>query len=466
MTEETTKEEHDKLVTDVLFKGHFAGGYFNKEGKFQPALLSIDIQKMLHIVTMKDNREIWIYDPEKGCYKANGAERLRVITKKILGTEYREKHAIATIDDITASTQIEREEFHHPSHLIPVQNGLIDLLTPEPYQLLEHDPIYYVTGVLPVDYDPNAECSVFNEFLEEILPEMTDRIKIQEGFGNSLNNSREYMIIYMLYGEGYNGKSTLMNVLNALLGNENVSNISLFNLAYGTWYTADLFGKLANIYADIGIKELKLTGSIKILTGDDVAKGERKYQKPFYFRNNAKPWFSTNVMPFVYDNSDAFHRRWRIIKFYKTFPLGAPQTEPGMIKKLTTKNELSGILNWALEGLKRLHKQKTFSLLKTVEERREEWQILSDPLSAFVHDKIGFAMEGYVTKEEFYQEYRKYCATRRLAVMSKDKVGKRLPTIIPNVGEIYKAVGDKQIRSWSGIYLKEDNEKTKDFRDS
>ena len=177
MTEETTKEEHDKLVTDLLFKGQFAGKYFNKEGRFQPALLSIDIQKMFRIVTMKDNREIWIYNPEKGHYEPNGAETLRAIIKKILGTEYREQHAKATIDDITASTYLERKDFHHAEHLIPVKNGLIDLLTPEPYQLLEHDPKYYVTGVLPVDYDPNAKCPVFLKFLEEILPEATDRIK-------------------------------------------------------------------------------------------------------------------------------------------------------------------------------------------------------------------------------------------------------------------------------------------------
>ena len=83
MTEETTKEEHDKLVTDLLFKGQYAGQYFDKEGRFQPALLSLDIQKMFHIVTMKDNREIWIYDPEKGyCMHACGQSSRQCHEKK------------------------------------------------------------------------------------------------------------------------------------------------------------------------------------------------------------------------------------------------------------------------------------------------------------------------------------------------------------------------------------------------
>lgn len=459
--EESTKEEQDKLVTDLLFKGHFANNYFNDKGDFEPALLSIDLRKILHILTMKDNRDIYIYN-EKGYYDSNGYETLRALIKNVLGVEYREVHTKATIDDITASTQIERRDFHHPSYLIAVENGMIDSRT-EPYQLLPHNPKYYVSGVLPVEYNPDTKCPTFDKFLEQILPEMTSRIKIQEGLGNCLTTSRAYMIIYMLHGEGYNGKSTLLNVFTALLGEENVSNVSLYNLAYGQWYTADLFGKLANIHADIELKELKLTGNIKILTGDDVAKGERKYQKHFNFRNYAKPWFSANIIPLVYDDSDAFHRRWRTIQFSQKFPLGAPQTNPQLIEKLTTKEELSGILNWALEGLHRLLKQKTFSLLESVEERRKLWQTLSNPLQAFINDCIKFASEGYVTKEDFYKAYREYCVQRRLSIMTKEKIGRVLPTILPNVGEIYPQIGSKQERSWSGICLKEELKKLKDL---
>ena len=450
MAEETTKEEYDQLLTDLLFKGQFTGKYFNEKGMFEPALLSLDIQKIFHIVTMKDNRQIWIYNPKKGCYENNGTERLRVIIKKILRTEYREKHAKGTIDDLTASTQMERKEFHHPSHLIPVQNGLINLLTPEPYQLLEHDPKYYVTAVLPVDYNYNAKCQEFQKFLEEILPEMTERIKIQEGFGNSLTSSTEYMIIFFLYGEGYNGKSTLMNVLTALLGEDNVSNASLAQLAYGRWYTVELYFKLANIYSDIGLKELKHTGMIKVLTGEDTAYGEKKFRNPFPFKNSAKPWFSGNMVPYVYDDTDAYHRRWRIIIFKQKFPLGATQTEPNMIKKLTTPEELSGILNWALEGLRRLQKQKTFSLLKPVEERRKQWKELSDPFSVFLTNCV--IPGDFVTKEDFYLSYKDYCLKHGFRAISKSLVGRKMKEL--DYEEVYMTKGERQRRSWLGVDVK------------
>ena len=75
---------------------------------------------------------------------------------------------------------------------------------------------------MPVDYNPNAKCPQFLKFLAEILPEMIDRLQMQEGFGNCLPPSHEYMIIFFLYGEGHNGKSTLLGVLTALLGNANL----------------------------------------------------------------------------------------------------------------------------------------------------------------------------------------------------------------------------------------------------
>lgn len=446
-----TKEEHNKLVTDLLFKGHFAGQYFNKEGKFQPALLSIDIQKMFYIVTMKDNREIWIYNPEKGYYEPNGAETLRAIIKKILGIEYREKHAKATIDDITASTYIERKDFTLPDHLVPVKNGILDLRE-NPPKLLPHNPEYFITGVLPAHYNPSAKCPNFQKFLEEILPEIIPRLQIQEGFGNCLTPSHEYMMIFFFYGEGYNGKSTLLNVLKALLGEKNVSNASLAQIAYGRWFIAELYRKSANIYADVGLKELKHTGGIKILTGEDTTYGERKFRNPFPFMNTAKPWFSGNAVPYVYDDSNAFFRRWVIIIFQQKFPKGALQTDPQMIQKLTTPEELSGILNWALEGYYRLRKQKTFSALKTVEERRKQWKELSDPFSVFLANCV--VAGEWVTKEDFYLSFREYCIKKGFRVISKSLVGRKMKELGYMEGSMRKEEKGKQHPSWLGIEVK------------
>jgi hypothetical protein len=76
---------------------------------------------------------------------------------------------------------------------------------------------------------------------------------------------------------------------------------------------------------------------------------------------------------------------------------------------------------------------------------------------------VKFAAEGYVTKEDFYRAYKEYCVNHRLPIMTKDRIGKLLPTILPSVGEIYKLIGEKQERSWSGIYLAKEQEKQEDL---
>lgn len=454
--EKRKKDEYDREIEDLLFKGMLVRRYFgeDKDGNIRPSVfypdqVSRDLQRHRKIVTLRDNDAIYIYNQKLGYYESDGRQRLRELINKMLGAHYREHRATEVIHKITASTYIEREHFALPDYLIPVRNGLLDI-SENPPKLTPHSPDYFITGVLPVGYNPDAKCSEFLRFLEQILPEMTERIKIQEGFGNCLTSSHEYMIIYFLYGEGYNGKSTLLNVLKALLGDKNCSTASIGQLVYRRWYVATLYRKLANICGDVGLKELKHTGVIKILTGEDTAFGERKYQRPFSFTSHAKPWFSGNMIPYIYDNTDAFHRRWRIMIFKQKFPKGSPQTNPQMIRKLTTSEELSGILNWALEGYYRMRKQKTFSLLRSVEDRRMQWQELSDPLSVFLANCVVYGDS--VSKEAFYLSSRQYCVEHGLPVISKSLVGRKMKEL--GYGEIYAGEEGKQKRSWLGIEVK------------
>jgi len=447
MTEEG-RSGNLQVPEDVAIK-MFAKTLFKSR---ETAKLAQLITSRFKIVTMIDNDEIYIYDRDTGYYRPNGDKTLRKILKKYLEDYYDENMTREIIHNITASTYIERKSFKAPEHLIAVKNGVIELHHNPPTIGL-HSPEHYITSVLPVEYNPTAICSNFADFLTQILPNEADRTKIQEGFGNSLWTSSSYMICNMLYGEGYNGKSTLLNVLTALLGRQNISNVSLQALAENRFAPAELYGKLANIYADIESKELRHTGAIKVLTGNDMAMGERKFKTPFFFRPYSKPWFSANRIPYVYDESDAFFRRWRIIIFKQKFPMRGPKTNPNMLEKLTTPEELSGILNWALQGLVRITHQKGFSHLDTVEERRIKWKIMSDSLAAFINDCIEY--KDFVSKDDFHQKYAKYCGSKRLPVMSKTKVGQRLPALIPEIMVSHPKIGGKQVACWYGIQVKQ-----------
>jgi putative DNA primase/helicase len=147
------------------------------------------------------------------------------------------------------------------------------------------------------------------------------------------------------------GKSTLLNVAqDILLGSENVSNIPWQALG-DRFNKAELFGKLANVFADLPNKAIDDGGMFKSLTGEDSISAERKNKDPFSFRPYARLLFSCNDIPKNYaDRSDGFYRRLTIIRFDKSVP--QDKRDPNLRERIAA--EADGILTWALDGLKRL----------------------------------------------------------------------------------------------------------------
>ncbi len=112
---------------------------------------------------------------------------------------------------------------------------------------------------------------------------------------------------------------------------------------------AELFGKLANIFADLPSKSIDDNGMFKALTGEDFITAERKNKDPFSFRPYARFLFSCNEIPRNYgDRSEGFYRRLLIIRFEKSVPKA--KRDPNLAEKLAAERD--GILMWALTGLK------------------------------------------------------------------------------------------------------------------
>ena len=204
--ESPQSNENIEKLGENLFKGAYATCYFDEEGKFQPAPLSQTIRVIYPMKTMEANLDIFIYNKKMGFYEPNGNNKLRVIIKKSLSDMYREKHAIAIIDDITATTTVSRSTLEQPIHLIPVKNCVLDIGS-NPPKALPHNPEYFFTSVLPTEFNPNARCPSFLKFLEQILPEKRYRLQIQEMFGNTLWREYTFDAAFMLIGAGNNGNA-------------------------------------------------------------------------------------------------------------------------------------------------------------------------------------------------------------------------------------------------------------------
>jgi putative DNA primase/helicase len=228
---------------------------------------------------------------------------------------------------------------------------------------------------LPVDYDPDATCPNFLKFLSEVLPQQDKQDVIQEMFGYCLRPGNPYKVAFFLMGEFDSGKSTLLEVLRGLLGDENTSTIALQSLADNRFASAGLFSKLANIYTDLSPRLIKDVGLFKMLTGgSDHVPAEKKFQAPFAFVNPAKLIFSANALPAVPWGDDAFFRRWVTLEFGVQIP--QDRQVPFLESKLL--EEAPGILNWALAGLDRLLARGRFPDTGSVEETRQRWRRLSE----------------------------------------------------------------------------------------
>jgi len=320
---------------------------------------------------------------------------------------------------IRRNTCINRSDLFTPGYKIVVRNGILDLetLTLEP-----HSPKFVSIFKIPVKYDPNVKPGKIVEIIKQILkPE--DIQVFQEWLGYNLwvfDYSTQKAL--MLVGEGGNGKSTLLNLIIALLGRENVSAKSLHELESDPYAKAYLFGKIANIYPDLPETDLKSTGTFKMLTGGDIIESRKLYEGPFSFYNIAKLSFSCNKVPYVrYDDSDAFFRRWIIVETPYKFE-GTGREVKGIANELIkNEKEMSGFLNWALEGLQRLKNQSWhFSYGKSWEETRDEYIIRSNPYKAFKTYCTLLDPNSETKKDEIFEAYVEFCNLHKLVAVSYD----------------------------------------------
>jgi len=417
-----------------------------KDKEFVPAEIAGMVQSKFRFATHKQSHEIWVY--KDGVYYPDGEEIIREETRGLLGEDATDHHINEVVSHIRDTTFTDPKKFEPPHEFVNLENGILNFKTGK---LEQHTPDIIFTNKLQVKYDPAARCSSILKFLSEILhPE--DVPVIQEFIGYCLYRKYAFARALMCIGDGANGKSTLLRLIETLLDKDNVATPSLQTLMYNRFAAAELFGKLANIHADLPPAPLAQAGRFKMLTGGDTIYAERKHRDPFTFVNYAKLIYSANVLPQTADLTEAFWRRWIIVEFPNTFPEGDPKTDPHLLKKLTTPEELSGFLNWALAGLKRLLENGKFALTKTRGQIEEEWAKRTDSLRAFVTKHVKRDPNCHVTKEDFYAAYQEFCDEHEIEAVSKNMVGGRLPTLVKCLGQARKIEG-KAVKVWQGIRL-------------
>lgn len=318
---------------------------------------------------------------------------------------------------VKRESYVRREAFQPTANKINLENGVLDL---DNGQLLSHNPDFNFISRLDVKYvEPDKvdellfdSKKLVDDFYKSLFDGDPDGEKkivtLNEIVGYCLENRYPIQVAFMLIGGGENGKSTWLNLVKAFLGSRNISSVALNSLTYNRFASSALYGKMANIAADIPDAKLKFTGTFKMLTGGDPVEGEKKFQNSFTFWNSAKLLFSANKIPETEDETNAFFRRWIIIEFNNVFSKEKGNCDLNILGKITTAPCLSIVLHYAIQALKRLRQNGQFTYTKPLEMRKQEYIRNSNPIKAFVQDEIE-EVDWVIPKHELYNFYIEFC---------------------------------------------------------
>ena len=317
------------------------------------AFLVEELMKTYTFKTLSDTETILRY--KEGKYHYGGELIIKAELERLGGYSITTHLRIEVINHIKARTLVDRSEFDKDLDILNVKNGLVNIRTGE---FKVHDPKYLSLVQLPVLYNPKARPQKIITFMYNVL-DPSDVPLMLEYIGYCLIRINNLQKDLMCVGDEDNGKSVLLKVISHLLGRENISSKTLRSLVEGRFATADLYGKLANIFADISARRLQDLEAFKVLASGDRISAERKFQDSFEFESTAKLIFSANTPPKpTEDMENAYYKRWVLINFNLRkncyFCKKLIVKDPDLVENLTTEEELSGLLNLALISARRL----------------------------------------------------------------------------------------------------------------
>lgn len=243
------------------------------------------------------------------------------------------------------------DELDADTWLLNCQNGVLDLRTGK---LLPHDPVRLITKIVPVDYDPDAECLLFLEFLSRIMGGNAALVDfLQRAIGYTLTGETSERKLFLLHGQGRNGKSTLLEIARDLAG-DYARATGFDTFAHASH--ANPGGALPELVRLMGTRFVSAseaergrslsTEVIKQVTGQDTIVARALYEAPVEFRPLFKLWLAANYRPAITDTTDSIWDRLCLIPFQVRIP--EAEVDKDLLTKL--RAELPGILAWAVRG--------------------------------------------------------------------------------------------------------------------
>lgn len=282
---------------------------------------------------------------------------------------------------------------------------------------------------LGTTYDPEAKCPQWESFLETAMQGDQEMIGyLQRLVGYFLTPNTQEQQIYYFYGTGANGKSTFLDLVNTLLG------------SYGVKLSSDSFMKKRSGTLNLGAQaslamlagaRLAMTDEtgddatfdaqiLKSISGDDEVTGRFLRSNPITFKSTAKVVMYGNDKPYGNINDEGFWRRFRFIHFGHVVP--KDQRNPNLLEEL--KEELPGILNWALNGLADWQENGLQTPQKILDEC-EQYRVDLDSVTEFLQENTEEKLSSRLPIKQLFERYIDWCNTNLKHPESNNSFNKR-----------------------------------------
>jgi putative DNA primase/helicase len=324
---------------------------------------------------------------------------------------------------------------------IAFNNGIYNVVDDS---FTDFNPAIVVTNKIPHDYNPQAYSELCDKTLNKLACRNADiRNLLEEMIGYTFYRRNELRKCFILTGEKRNGKSTFLDLINALLGEENISALDIKELNR-QFKTAELVNKLANIGDDISDDFIPDGAIFKKLVSGNRVNVERKNSNPFDFNNYAKFLFSANNIPRMKDKTGAILDRMIIVPFNAEFKDTDEDYDPYIKYKLLAEDVMSYLINIGIKGLKRVLEVRKFTESKLVDLELKEYEENNNPVLTFFNE---YGLDEILNNstQAVYNKYKGYCYANGLQAISNIEFGKQLIKRY-NLKQKYTKVDGKTVR--------------------
>ena len=350
---------------------------------------------------------------------------------------------------ITAPAWLDQAPDLPASEILACQNGLLHLPT---LALMPRTPLFYSHNALTFDYDAEAlEPEKWLRFLDDLWPDDPESIgALQEAFGYFLTSDIRQQKLFLLVGPKRSGKGTIARVLTGLLGQANVCGPTLSSLGMN-FGLAPLIGRQVAVISDARLggraDQHAIAERLLSVSGEDGLTVDRKFLPPWTGKLPTRFLILTNELPRLADTSGALASRFVVLTLTKSFYGREDHDLTG-----TLLAELSGILNWAIDGWQRLQERGRFVQPQSSVDAIQTLEDLSSPIGAFIRDRCEVAPGLEVETKQLFDTSIGWCEDQgRAHPGTAQTFGRDLRAVIPGLKTQQRREGDQMVRTYSGV---------------